>query len=98
MKLRVELKNESLIETGRCRSMGYVPMLLQQKRKTRVEIILKNSEVLTGYVDVPKGTPDNAYSIDEISGKLISALNFKGKKAIVRELLHHIEQLEKNEI
>nr|WP_285857044.1 MmgE/PrpD family protein [Mesobacillus subterraneus] len=69
-----------------------------EKRRTCVNVFLKNKDVLHGHVELPKGTPDNPYSIDEIAGKLKSALESIGKKEIAKSLLGCIETMDRQGI
>jgi 2-methylcitrate dehydratase PrpD len=69
-----------------------------EKRRTCVSILLKNKDILHGHVDLPKGTPDNPYSIDEIAGKLKSALESIGKKEITECLLDRIETIDQQQL
>jgi 2-methylcitrate dehydratase PrpD len=65
------------------------------KRKTRVELILKNKRMTTGFIETPKGMPENPCTIQDIIQKLDSALNTFHRGEIRNALLMKVEQLEK---
>jgi 2-methylcitrate dehydratase PrpD len=69
--------------------------LFPEKRKTRIELKMKNGMVVTGTIDIPKGMPENPCTIKDITLKLDGALNTFQKGKIRTELLMQIEKLEK---
>ncbi|WP_281274464.1 MmgE/PrpD family protein [Mesobacillus subterraneus] len=68
-----------------------------KNRRTKVEIILKNNKVVTGKVDVLKGTPENPYTLNEIAEKVINALDYKGRRELASELIYEIEALKQKD-
>jgi 2-methylcitrate dehydratase PrpD len=69
--------------------------LFPEKRKTRIELKMKNGVVVTGIIDIPKGMPDNPCTIKDITQKLDGALNTFQKGEIRTDLFMQIEKLEK---